>query len=162
MGRGKPMAKAEPKPDLPKPAPTNPSPAPTPSPTPTPTPVPAPTPAPAPVEVERTEPRPTEPTGLGMPDGTASQVRDLIGKGDRHFTEAMRHLQASDPTINPDGWSDENKKALEFFQKAVREGYEPAQESYTKDIPPQALLDRMRETTMRMSLCRKRSVSTRK
>ena len=97
-----------------------------------------------------------------MPDGTPAATRDLIVKGDRHFTQAMRHLQASDPTINPDGWADENKKALEYFQRASNEGYVPAQDAYGKDVPPQALLDRVRETMMRMSLCRKRSVSTRK
>jgi hypothetical protein len=131
-----------------------------------PPPPPAPSPAPAkpePRETERSDAgRPVEPTGLAMPDGTSSKVRDLISRGDRHFTLAMQHLQASDPTINPDGWADENKKALECFQRANNEGYVPAQDAYGKDVPPQALLDRVRETVMRMSLCRKRSVSTRK
>jgi outer membrane biosynthesis protein TonB len=144
----------------PKPKP-EPSPSPTPSPTPTPTPEPTPAPTPEPA-APRPEPAgPVEPTGVAMPDGTPSKVADLVRKGDLHFSAAMRHLQASNPTINPDGWADENKKALEYFQKAGNEGYFPAQEAYDKSVPPQPLLDRVRETTMRMSLCRKRSVSTR-
>lgn len=156
MGRSRPIAKLDPKP-APKPEP-KPDPV---TPLPEPKPEPKPEPRPEPVEVERHEPRPAEPTGLAMPDGTPSQVRDLVRKGDAHFAEAMRHLQASDPTINPDGWADMNKKALESFQKASNDGYVPAQDLYGKDVPPQALLDRVRETLMRMSLCRKRSVSTR-
>jgi hypothetical protein len=152
------MARANPKP-RPDPLPVpKPEPKPDPiDPKPEPKPDPKPEPRPEPVEVHR----PAEPNSLAMPDGTPGQVRDLVRKGDAHFAEAMRHLQASDPTINPDGWADENKKALEFFQKASNDGYVPAQDAYGKDIPPQALLDRVRETMMRMSLCRKRSVSTR-
>lgn len=167
MGRGKPMARLDP--PKPKPAPlTPPTPSPAPSPTPeprpdpSPTPEPTPAPTPAPAEIERTDVRPPEPNTLAMPPETSDKVRDLVRKGDTNFAEAMRHLQASDPTINPDGWAAENKKALEYFTKASNEGYVPAQDSYTKDVPPQALLDRVRETMMRMALCRKRSVSTRK
>jgi outer membrane biosynthesis protein TonB len=165
MGRGKPLAKADPKPDAPRPTPAPapaPSPSPTPAPAPSPTPAPLPAPKPEPADVERSEGRPAEPNGIPLPDGTPAQVRDLVARGDKYFSEAMRHLQASDPTINPDGWADENKKALEFFQKASNEGYVPAQDAYGKDVPPQVMLDRVRETMMRMSLCRKRSVSTRK
>ncbi len=149
--RPDPIAKADPSaPAKPDPLPSKPDPAPAP-------------PKAEPRETERSDAgRPAEPTGLSMPDGTPSKVRDYISIGDRHFTEAMLHLQASDPNVNPDGWSDENKKALGFFQRATNEGYIPAQESYGKDVPPQPLLDRVRETMMRMSLCRKRSVSTRK
>jgi hypothetical protein len=162
MGRGKPaprpdpIAKADP---APRPAPST---SPTPSPSPAPSPDPAPAPRPEPRELERTPPgRSAEPNTLALPEGTPSKVSDLVARGDRHFIEAMAHLQASDPNINPDGWSDENKKALESFQKAANEGYIPAQDVYGRDLPPQVLLDRVRETTMRMSLCRKRSVSSR-
>ena len=149
-----PLAKLDPPPSATPPQPLPPKPEPGPAPTPA---------KPEPRETERSDPgRAVEPNTLAMPDGTPTKVRDFISIGDRHFTEAMLHLQASDPNINPDGWSDENKKALGFFQRAVNEGYIPAQDAYGKDVPPQPLLDRVRETTMRMSLCRKRSVSTRK
>jgi hypothetical protein len=103
-----------------------------------------------------------EPNTLALPDGTSAKVRDLVARGDKYFTEAMNHLQSSDPNLNPDGWTTENKKALDAFMKANQEGYILAQDEYGKGGVPQSLLDRVRETTMRSSLCRKRSVSTRK
>ena len=159
------MARGKAAPPSPAPLPTPaPRPAPTPEPAPSPAPAPTPEPAPAPAtpKTPAAEAGPVEPTGVAMPDSTPSKVLDLVRRGDQHFAVAMRHLQASNPTINPDGWADENKKALEAFLRASREGYEPAQDAYGKDIPPQPLLDRVRETMMRMSLCRKRSVSMRK
>jgi hypothetical protein len=151
-----PMAKA----DVPKPPPV---------PVPAGQPVPPPPPPPPPTDpvVKQPETReiergpagaPAEPTTLALPDGTSSKVRDLVSRGDRHFTEAMTHLQNSDPNINPDGWTGENKKALDAFMKANQEGYIPAQDEYGRGGVPQSLLDRVRETTMRSSLCRKRSV----
>jgi hypothetical protein len=128
-------------------------------------PKPVPVPAkPETKEIERQPPseHPAEPTAVGLPEGTNAKVSGLVAIGDRHFNEAMKHLQNSDPNLNPDGWSDENKKALESFMKANTEGYVPAQDAYPGGAVPQALLDRVRETTMRSSLCRKRSVSTRK
>ncbi len=115
-------------------------------------------------EIEREPPsaQPAEPTAAALPENTSTRVSGLVAAGDRHFNEAMRHLQNSDPNLNPDGWADENKKALEFFLKANNEGYVPAQDLYPNGAVPQALLDRVRETTMRSSLCRKRSVSTRR
>src|SRR6185436_17391685 len=62
--------------------------------------------------------RPLEPTAVGMPDGTNAKITDLVSKGDRYFNEAMVHLRNSDPSINPDGWADENKKALKLFMQA--------------------------------------------
>ena len=96
-----------------------------------------------------------------MPDGTNAKISDFVVKGDRLFNEAMVHLRNSDPSINPDGWADENKKALKLFMQANGECYLPAQDSYSSGIPTQ-LLDRVRETSMRTALCRKRSVSTRR
>lgn len=96
--------------------------------------------------------------GKGMPEGSSARVRDLVAKGDNYFAEATVHLLNSDPNVNPAGWADENKKALEFFMKANQEGFIPAQEEYGSGTPPQPLLDRVRETTMRSSMCRKRSV----
>jgi len=91
------------------------------------------------------------------------RVIELVEEGDYFFGRAMKHLMNSDPGANPDGWFAENKKALEFFKRAMAEGYDPAQEVYgPKTVPPQELLDRIRETMMRQSLCRKRAVSTRR
>lgn len=104
---------------------------------------------------------PLEPTAVGMPDGTNAKITDLVSKGDRYFNEAMVHLRNSDPSINPDGWADENKKALKLFMQANGECYMPAQDQFSSSVP-QPLLDRVRETSMRTALCRKRSVSVRK
>jgi hypothetical protein len=152
MNRSKPIAIADTK--KPDPPPTAPPSDPS---------KPAP-PKPEPKEVERqpAAAQPAEPTAVALPETTTAKVSGLVATGDRHFNEAMKHLQNSDPNINPDGWSDENKKALEYFMKANNEGYVPAQDAYPGGAVPQALLDRVRETTMRSSLCRKRSVSSRK
>lgn len=120
-------------------------------------PPPAGTPAPA----EPSAPPPSGPTSVRLPDGAPPRAAALVAAGDRYFEEAMRHLRQSDPTVNPDGWAEENRKALELFLKANNEGYYPAQELFSKGAVPQPLLDRVRETTMLSSLCRKRSVSTR-
>ena len=94
--------------------------------------------------------------GKAMPEGTPEKVRDLVGRGDLLFKKAMGHLLNSDPRKNPEGWRQENKAALEMFTKAVHESYIPAQDSYGDRVPPQALLNRIRATMMRASLCRKR------
>jgi len=120
---------------------------------------PAPEPLPEPVAVP--EPAPSNPnlpvTAMKLPGDTPAEVLDLVAKGDKNFDQGMKHLLNSDPSANPDGWSQENAKALELFKKANAESYLPAQERYTKGWP-QPLLDRVRETTMRVALCRKRSV----
>lgn len=122
--------------------------------------------APTPVEVlplpeAPPEPAPAPPgvavTALRLPSGTPPDVMALVAAGDRNFDQAMKHLLNSDPVSNPDGWSKENTRALELFRKANMESYLPAQDKYTTGWP-QALLDRVRETTMRVALCRKRSV----
>ncbi|HZE96266.1 MAG TPA: hypothetical protein VE981_04530 [Planctomycetota bacterium] len=120
-------------------------------------------PDPQPAEVVRSTEaeRPLEPTTVAMPDGTNQKISELVVKGDRLFNEAMVHLRNSDPSINPDGWADENKKALKLFMQTNGECYMPAQDMYSTGIPMQ-LLDRVRETSMRTALCRKRSVSTRR
>lgn len=137
----------------------------------------APPPAAAPSETARAEPPrtpapeapkpepaapPPGPTSVRLPDGAPPRAVALVAAGDRHFEEAMRHLRGSDPTINPDGWAEENRKALELFLKANNEGYYPAQELFPNGGVPQPLLDRVREATMLSSLCRKRSVSARR
>jgi hypothetical protein len=96
-------------------------------------------------------------TAFKLPGGTPPEVLELVARGDRNFDEGMKHLLNSDPGVNPDGWSQENSKALELFKKANAESYLPAQERYTTGWPL-PLLDRVRETTMRVALCRKRSV----
>jgi outer membrane biosynthesis protein TonB len=141
-----------------KPRPAEPAPAPAPAPSTAPA-------TPAPAEPPPARPAPAasaEPNTHALPEGTSAKISDLVGKGDRYFAQAMEHLRLSDPTLNPDGWADENKKALDCFTKANQEGYLPAQDSYrVASTIPQVLLDRVRETTMRSSLCRKRSVSRR-
>lgn len=96
-------------------------------------------------------------TTFRLPSGTPPEIQEMVAKGDKNFDEAMRHLLASDPGANPDGWSKENAAALELFRKANVESYLPAQDKYSSGVP-QPLLDRVRECTMRTSLCRKRSI----
>jgi hypothetical protein len=138
-------APEDPKPEEPKPATTEP-----------------PAPKPAEEVVRNTDPeKPLEPTSVAMPDGTNQKIADLVSRGDKLYNEAMVHLRNSDPSISPDSWADENHKALVLFSQAAKECFGPAQEMYSSGVPT-ALLDRFRETTMRMALCRKRSVSTRR
>jgi len=145
--------------DLPEPklpAPPTPPPAADPAPTAAvPAPEPLPEPAPAPEPAPSGPPLPV--TALKLPADAPAEVLDLVAKGDRNFDQGMKHLLNSDPSANPDGWSQENTKALDLFRKANSESYLPAQDRYTKGWP-QPLLDRVRETTMRIALCRKRSV----
>jgi len=169
LKRGKPMAKLDPptapKPALEAPKPVDPKPNNTPDdPKPVEDPKPAEPPAPKPAEevVRNTDPeKPAEPTTVAMPDGTNAKISDLVKRGDKLYDEAMVHLQASNPSINPDGWADENKKALKLFMQANGECFMSAQDLYSTGVPT-ALLDRVRETSMRTALCRKRSVSTRR
>jgi hypothetical protein len=120
-------------------------------------PEPLPLPPPAPAPEAAPSPVPLAVTAVKLPGGTPPEVLDLVARGDRNFDEGMKHLLNSDPSFNPDGWSQENTRALELFKKANMESYLPAQERYTTGWP-QPLLDRVRETTMRVALCRKRSV----
>lgn len=171
LKRGRPLAKldpsATPKPSLEAPKPASPPPpapgAEDPKPEePKPAPAEPPTPRPAEEAARSTDPeKPLEPTSVAMPEGTSSKIADLVSRGDKLYTEAMVHLQASNPSINPDGWADENKKALKLFMQANGECFMPAQDLYPTGVPT-ALLDRVRETSMRTALCRKRSVSTRR
>jgi hypothetical protein len=118
-------------------------------------------PVPEPLPLPPPEPAPAAPgvpvTAIKLPSGTPPDVVELVTRGDKSFDEGMKHLLNSDPSTNPEGWSQENTKALELFRKANAEAYLPAQEKYTTGWP-QSLLDRVRETTMRVALCRKRSV----
>jgi hypothetical protein len=106
-----------------------------------------------------------EPTGqryppTKLPESAPAKAKDLCRTGDDAFVKAMEHLLNSDPNLNPDGWSDENKKALDWFTKAF-EAYSQAQDLFGSNVPA-SLLTRFRETQMSRSLCRKRSVSTKK
>jgi hypothetical protein len=152
--------------DLPEPRLPAPPPPPIPPPAPDAPPAPPTAQAPPPPEVLPLPEAPPEPapagpgvpvTAIRLPSGTPPDVMTLVAAGDKHFDQAMKHLLNSNPTDNPDGWSQENAKALELFRKANNESYLPAQEKYTTGWP-QSLLDRVRETTMRVALCRKRSV----
>jgi hypothetical protein len=127
--------------------------APQPPPPPIPDPLPLPEPPPDPGEGRG----PLNVTAYKLAGTTAPAILELVAKGDKNFDGAMKHLLNSDPGLNPDGWAAENSKALELFRKASIESYLPAQEMYDSAVP-QGLLDRVREATMRSSLCRKRSV----
>ena len=91
------------------------------------------------------------------------KVLAFVEEGDYLYAKAMKHLTASDPTVNPDGWPVENQLALDLFKRAMDEGYSPAQDAYDpKTSPPPELIDRVRDTMMRQHLCRKRAASTRR
>jgi hypothetical protein len=155
-----PLAKLEVKPATPLPAAT---PLPSPS-DPKPAPAPAPSPPAPSAEPERTtEPAPyVSPTSIRLPEGTSGRIADAVSKGDRYYDEAMKHLNLSNPQVSPTNWADENHQALVLFKKANDEGYLPAQDMYGASPIPQALLDRVRDTTMCSAMCRKRSVSTKR
>ncbi len=126
-------------------------------PPPPPTPVPDPLPLPEPPPDPGAGGGPLNVTAYKLAGTTAPEILEMVAKGDKNFDEAMKHLLNSDPGLNPDGWAAENSKALELFRKANVESYLPAQEKFSSAVP-QPLLDRVREATMRSSLCRKRSV----
>src|SRR5579862_1569792 len=112
LKRGKPIAKlnppspAKPPPDLPRPAEPKPPMPPSEEPKPDePKPSDAAAPKPAEEVVRNTDPeKPAEPTTVAMPEGTSGKIADLVSRGDKLYNEAMVHLQASNPSINPDGW----------------------------------------------------------
>jgi hypothetical protein len=154
-----PLAKLDVKPEAPPSS--TPLPA-APDPKPPSAPVVAPTPASS--EPERlTEPAPyVSPTSIKLPEGMPPRVVDAVSKGDRYYDEAMKHLHLSNPQVSPTNWADENHQALALFKKANEEGYLPAQDMFGANPVPQALLDRVRDTTMCSAMCRKRSVSTKR
>lgn len=100
-------------------------------------------------------------TEESLPEATPDGIRKTIHRGDEYYREAMKHLLRSDPSKSQETWGGENRKALDLFRKAAG-AYAEAQEGYegTANIPS-ALLNRFRETQIRISLCRKRSVSGR-
>lgn len=149
----------------PKPERPAPTPAPSDPKTSTPAPSPDPTPAPPPVAPSPSDPgpgddRPSNPTTIALVDAPP-KVSALVAQGDKYYAEAERHLNASNPQDNPTGWTDENKKALELFNKAQKDCYLPAQDAYGNASIPTAVLDRVRETGLRLRVCRIRSVSSR-
>jgi hypothetical protein len=117
-------------------------------------------PPPDPKPVEGSEPTGPDLGATKLPDDAPAKAKELCREGDKQYEEAMKHLLNSDPNLNREGWSDENKKALDFFTKAF-EAYNKAQDLFGSNVPA-SLLKRFRETQMSRSLCRKRSVSTKK
>ncbi len=96
-----------------------------------------------------------------LPNTTPEKIQKTVLEGDRLYKKAMEHLLESDPSKNPGNWGKENKKALELFRKAAK-AFATAQEAYSENEKiPQALMNRFRETQIRLSLCRKRALSTR-
>jgi hypothetical protein len=92
-----------------------------------------------------------------------ARVVELVEERDYFLGKAMRHPRNSDPERNPNGWAEENRRALELFKRALDEGYGPAQDEYKYPAnPPLELLDRFREASMRAALCRKRAASARR
>ena len=104
---------------------------------------------------------PIDVTSVAMPDSTNQKILDLVAKGDKHFHEAMDHLNNCDPRVKPDSAAEENKLALKAF-KAANECYVPAQDLYNGARVPEALLDRVRDCTQRAYFCRKFAVTARK
>jgi len=155
LKKGGPIAKVNPTtPPVPNPNPPNPTPQP---------PVPQPPIPQPPTPQPPTPPEPVDPGPVANPlEGYPMKAREFVGKGDVHFEEAMKHLRRSDPNTNPEGWADENKKALELFMKANSECFLPAQDMFARGAVPQSLLDRVRDTQQRARLCRIRSVSSKK
>jgi hypothetical protein len=93
---------------------------------------------------------------------TVDAAREHVASGDRLYAEGKKHLVNSDPNENPNGWAGENKSALKLMGQAYEE-YDTAQVIYEKlnlRIPAD-LLEKVRETNMIRSMCRKRSVSSR-
>ncbi len=145
-----------PRPPAVKERPANPVPQPQP-----PQPIPPQPPPPQPLP-PAPEPAVEPPPGNGIMGTLPAKTREFVAKGDAYFQQGMAHLRRSDLNTNPEGWAEENKKALELFMKANNEGYLPAQNMFGKGPVPRSLCDKVRETTMLASLCRKRSVTARK
>jgi hypothetical protein len=68
----------------------------------------------------------------------------------------MEHLVKANPTTNPRGYTDENRKALELLDQAFQD-YAAAQDLFGSSVPS-SLIKRFRDTQMTRSFCRKRSV----
>jgi len=146
------------------PGPEPPAPPPPPPPAPGEPPAPAPPaapppPKPPPPDDDPDRVRPSQKTAL--PSDAPSRAVDLVRKGDEIFEEAMKRVLNSSNEKNPQGWADENKKALELLNKAHDQCYYPAQEAFEKAKKPipTALLRRVREVQMTRAMCRKRAVS---
>lgn len=88
-----------------------------------------------------------------------SEAEKLVLKGDQAYREGMAHVERSSPTHNPDGADEENRKAMRKFQEA-RGFYAEAQEIYDNagQQVPRKLMDKLREATSALFVCRKRAV----
>lgn len=128
-----PVARAEPRPAEP---PKNPDPVPPPS---------EPSPPPPPPE----EPAPNT--------GAPAEIESKIRAGDEHFARGKKHL--ADYNNNPND-AQAVRHALKEFTAAFQ-AYDEAQNMYERlgQRIPQDLLDKVRETNMIRSMCRKLAVS---
>ena len=110
-------------------------------------------------------PPPTDSTpSLETPEVTTdskdmAEAESLIVKGDQAYREGMGHVERSSPTFNPDGADEENRKAMRKFQEA-RGFFAEAQEIYDNagQTVPRKLMDKLREATSALFVCRKRAV----
>jgi hypothetical protein len=125
---------------------------------------------PKPADPPSADPKPADPKPADPPSAepaplssAPAKVQELVRQGDRCFEDAMKHVRNSDRNLNPEGWAEENKKALDLFMKALHEYYVPAQDLYASGASvPKALRDRVRDATATGSMCRKRSVMAKK
>jgi hypothetical protein len=153
-----PTPEPEPPPDLPPPPPGAPPPAPPPAGPPPPAAPPAPKP---PVDEDPDRVDGAAPTVL--PPGSPSKAVEMVKKGDEIFKQAMKHVLNSDSQKNPNGWIDENRKALALLTQAFEKFYYPAQgvfEQAKKEVP-RTLLNRVRQCQMTKVMCRKRDIGAR-
>lgn len=110
-------------------------------------------------------PPPTEPTPVIETSDVVTDSKDigeaqkLVNQGDAAYREGMAHVERSSPTSNPNGADEENRRAMRKFQEA-RGYYAEAQEIYDNagEAVPRALMDKLREATSALFVCRKRAV----
>lgn len=94
--------------------------------------------------------------------GVSPEVEELARWGDRLFAQAVKRMESADPGQNHAAFLVANKEALELFTRALKEGYEPAEQALDpKAQVPAELAARSRETRMRQFFCRKLGVSSR-
>ena len=92
------------------------------------------------------------------PADREGKVAVLMRKGNALVEEAAVHVRATDPIRNPDGWRDENRKALDLFLRAYREGYSPAISLYDElETIPESILEGMRNGHLGEEECRQRA-----
>jgi len=152
----------EPPPDVPPPPTPEPPPPPPPGTPPAP-PAAPPAPPPKPPVVDEDPDKVDGAAPTTLPPNSPSKAVDLVKKGDELFKQAMKHVLNSDSQKNPNGWVEENRKALALLTQAFDKCYYPAQEVFEKakkDIP-RTLTNRVRQCQMTKVMCRKRDVAAR-